>query len=177
MDYKKKEENTMGAKYVPFAEAKEKIASLNLKTRKEYITYVKSNNINYLSPTPEVSYIKHWEGFADFLGLTEEQYNANKKAQWAEVVKTRPAPKKTSKTTASKTVVVKGLDPDKVIKFLISEDVEPTTIAKMVAEMDIHSSTLMNELCKHMQERSKRQEQLWRPSGYQTSVAEFTKLG
>ena len=167
----------MGAKYIPYPEAKEKIASLNLKTRKEYITYVKANNINYLSPNPEVSYIKDWVGFADFLGLTQEQYNANKKAQWAEVFKNRPATRKPYKTTASKPVVVKGLDPDKVIKFLITEDVEPTTIAKMVAEMDIHSSTLMNELCKHMQERSKRQAQLWRPSGYQTSVAEFTNVG
>ena len=173
----------MGAKYVPFAEAKQKIASLNLKTRKEYITYVQSNNINFLPAMPEVIYPKHWVGFADFLGLTEEQYKANKKAQWAEIVKTRkpytkPTKKTTNKTaTTPKPVVVKGLDPDKVIKFLITEDVEPTTIAKMVAEMDIHSSSLMNELCKHMQERSKRQAQLWRPIGYQTAEAEFSKVG
>jgi hypothetical protein len=70
-----------------------------------------------------------------------------------------------------------GLDPDKVIKFLISEDVDPTTIAKMVADMDIHSSTLMNELCKYMQERSKRHQATWRPTGYQTAEAEFAKVG
>ena len=168
----------MGAKYVPFAEAKQKIASLNFKTRKEYITYVRANNINFLPVVPEVIYIKHWVGYADFLGLTQEQYNANKKAQWAETIRTRnKQPRKTKKSTTPKPTVLKGLDPDKVIKFLISEDVEPTTIAKMVAEMDIHSSTLMHELCKHMQERSQRQAQLWRPTGYQTAEAEFAKVG
>lgn len=70
-----------------------------------------------------------------------------------------------------------GLDPDKVIAFLISEDVEPATIVKLVAEMDIKSSTLMNDLCKYMQERSQRQAQLWRPTAYQTAEAEFTKVG
>ena len=67
-----------------------------------------------------------------------------------------------------------GLDPDAVIKFLISEDVEPATIAKLVAEMDIHSSTLMNDLCKYMQERSKRQQATWRPTGYQTAEAQMS---
>jgi hypothetical protein len=70
-----------------------------------------------------------------------------------------------------------GLEPDKVISFLISEDVAPETIVKLVAEMDIKSSTLMNDLCKYMQERSKRQEATWRPTGYQTTKAEFAKVG
>lgn len=80
-----------------------------------------------------------------------------------------------SEQTVVNTII--GLDPDAVIKFLISEDVEPATIVKMVAEMDITSSTLMNDLCKYMQERSQRQQATWRPTGYQTAQAEFAKVG
>ena len=179
----KEAKNTMGKLYLSYNEAKAKIASLNLKTRREYIDYVHSNGINNLPLQAEVNYSRAgWKGFADFLGLTQEQYEANKKAQWADIVKSRKPYAKSGKYSkkpvpAPKPIVLKGLDPDQVIKFLISEDVEPATIVKMVAEMDIHSSTLMNELCKHMQERSKRQVQLWRPTGYQTAEAEFSKVG
>ena len=134
----------MPAKYISYNEAKAKIASLNLKTRKEYIDYVHSNNINYLPPYAEVIYSKKgWTGFADFLGLTEAQYKANKQNQWADVVKTRKPytkpikPAKTSSVIAPKPSRLIGLDPDKVIQFLITEDVAPETIVKMVAELDI----------------------------------------
>jgi hypothetical protein len=174
----------MGAKYLSYNKAKAKISSLGLKTRKEYIEYVQSNNINSLPIHAQANYTNYgWVGFADFLGLTNEEYNANKKAQWADVVKNRKpyvrTPKSSTKVakSAPKPNVLVGLDPDKVIKFLITEDVDPTTIVKMVAEMDIHSSTLMNDLCKHMQERSKRQQATWRPTGYQTTEAEFAKVG
>ena len=174
----------MGAKYLSYNKAKAKISSLGLKTRKEYIEYIQTNNINSLPIHAQANYTNYgWAGFADFLGLTDEEYKANKKAQWADIVKNRKphvrTPKSSTKVakSAPKPNVLVGLDPDKVIKFLITEDVDPTTIVKMVAEMDIHSSTLMNDLCKHMQERSKRQQATWRPTGYQTTEAEFAKVG
>jgi len=173
--------NTMPVRYISYNEAKAKIASLNLKTRKEYIDYILSNNINYLPTYAECIYHKKgWTGFADFLGLTEAQYKANKQNQWADVVKTRKPYTKSSKTAkatqviAPKTVKLIGLDPDKVIQFLITEDVAPETIVKMVADLDIKSSTLMNDLCKYMHERSKRQAEVWRPTGYTTAEAQMT---
>jgi hypothetical protein len=182
MDLKiKKAKNTMGTKYLSFNEAKAKIASLNLNTRREYIAYVQSNNINYLPLQAEVNYSKRgWAGFADFLGITEAQYKANKQNQWADVVKTRkPYTKpvklaKTSPVIAPKPVKLIGLDPDKVIQFLITEDVAPETIVKMVAELDIKSSTLMNDLCKYMRDKSKHQAEVWRPTGYNTAEAQLS---
>jgi hypothetical protein len=157
---------------------------LGLKTRKEYIEYVQSNNIDSLPIHAQANYTNYgWVGFADYLGITNEEYKANKKAQWADIVRNRkPSTKtikraKTSPVITPKPSVLQGLDPDKVISFLISEDVAPETIVKLVAEMDIKSSTLMNDLCKYMQERSKRQEATWRPTGYQTAKAEFAKVG
>jgi hypothetical protein len=171
----------MPVKYISYAEAKAEIASLNLKTRKEYIDYIHSNNINYLPPYAEVSYHKKgWTGFADFLGLTDAQYKINKQNQWPIVMKNRkPYTKSTKPAKASPVIqpkpqVLKGLDPDKVIAFLIKEDVAPETIVNMVAELDIKSSTLMNDLCKYMQDRSKRQAEVWRPTGYTTAEAQMT---
>ena len=174
-------------KYLTFEESRAIVSTLGLKTRREYINYVNDNNIKHLSPSPEPSYYrKGWSGWADFLGLTQEQYLENKKNQFViigEERKSNPKPTKASKVKSqtpkvnvvNKTLV--GLDPDKVIQFLITEDVAPDTIVKMVAELDIKSSTLMNDLCKYMQERSKRQEATWRPTGYQTAQAEFAKVG
>jgi hypothetical protein len=182
MDLKiKKAKNTMGKKYLSYIKAKAKVSSLGLKTRKEYIEYVQSNNIDSLPIHAQANYTNYgWVGFADYLGITDEEYKANKKAQWVDVVRNRkPSTKrikraKTSPVIASKPPVLQGLDPDKVIAFLIKEDVAPETIVNMVAELDIKSSTLMNDLCKYMQDRSKRQAEVWRPTGYNTAEAQMT---
>jgi len=178
---KKGNQNTMGTKYLSYNKAKAKISSLGLKTRKEYIEYVQSNNIDSLPIHAQANYTNYgWVGFADYLGITNEEYTANKKAQWADVVRNRkPYTKstqrvKTSPVIAPKPPVLQGLDPDKVIAFLIKEDVAPETIVNMVAELDIKSSTLMNDLCKYMQDRSKRQAEVWRPIGYTTAEAQMT---
>lgn len=177
-------------KYLTFEESRAIVATLGLKTRREYMNYIADNNIKHLSPTPEPSYQhKGWAGWADYLGLTQEQYLENKKNQFYIIAQERKNNVYTSLTTkatkakqqSEKVVVVSqpisGIDPDRVIQFLITEDVAPETIVKMVAELDIKSSTLMNDLCKYMQERSKRQEATWRPTGYQTAQAEFAKVG
>ena len=166
----------MGNKYLTFEKAKAVIAPIGLKTRREYLHYVKSNNINYLSPTPEPSYYhKGWKGFADYLGISQEEYVYHKNTQ--------PKIKSLSKPTSDSSVkakvevvnnVLTGLDPDKVIAFLIQEDVAPETIVKLVADLDIKSSTMMNDLCKYMHERSKRQAEVWRPTGYTTAEAQMT---
>ncbi len=182
MDLKiKKAKNTMGTKYLSYIKAKAKISSLGLRTRKEYIEYVQSNNIDSLPIHAQANYTNYgWAGFADFLGLTDEEYKANKKAQWADVVRNRkPSTKtikraKTSQVIAPKPSVLQGLDPDKVIAFLIKEEAAAQTIVNIVAELDIKSSTLMNDLCKYMQDRSKRQVEVWRPTGYTTAEAQMT---
>lgn len=172
-------------KYLSFEESRAIVSTLGFMTRRDYMNYVNDNNIKHLSPSPEPSYYhKGWSGWADYLGLTQEQYLENKKNQFAiigEERKNNPKPIKSKSSPTPKVTVVNqtlvGLDPDKVIKFLITEDVAPETIVKLVAELDIKSSTLMNDLCKYMQERSKNQEATWRPTGYQTAQAEFAKVG
>jgi len=171
----------MGKKYLSYIKAKAKVSSLGLKTRKEYIEYVQSNNIDSLPIHAQANYTNYgWVGFADYLGITDEEYKANKKAQWVDVVRNRkPSTRrikraKTSPVIASNPPVLQELDPDKVIAFLIKEDVAPETIVNMVAELDIKSSTLMNDLCKYMQDRSKRQAEVWRPTGYTTAEAQMT---
>lgn len=170
----------MGNKYLTFEEAKAVIAPIGLKTRREYLHYVKSNNIKYLTLTPEPAfYHKGWKGFADYLGISQEEYNYNKQTQpYFKTEKNQKVDKSLKETKQPKVEVVKsvvtGLDPDKVIAFLIAEDVAPETIVKMVAELDIKSSSLMNDLCKYMQDRSKRQAEVWRPTGYTTAEAQMT---
>ncbi len=166
-------------KYLTFEQAKAEIALVGLKTRREYMHYVVSNNIKNLTPNPEVAYFyKGWSGYADFLGISQEEYEFNKRTQPRFKTEKSIKVHKAKSTKQPNVTVVKnvleGLDPDKVIKFLISEDVAPDTIVKMVAEMDIKSSTLMNDLCKYMQDRSKRQAEVWRPTGYNTAEAQMS---
>ena len=176
-------------KYHPYAKAKQVIARLQFKTLAEYRKFVIETNVNTLPKDPQGIYYKEGYKTHDFLGLTEDVYKANIKAErqalsahmrtfiTEETHAKRRKPH--AKIVVSAPVVqnIIGLDPDKVIKFLITEDVAPETIVKLVADMDIKSSTLMNDLCKYMQERSMRQSQTWRPTGYQTAEAEFAKVG
>lgn len=198
MNLVKKEANKMptpGAprKYLTYDQAKNYLSNFAFKTVKQYQLYIEENKIDFLPRNPSSIYARH--GFIphEFLGIDSETHKAYIKKDRVDrcmMMKTRPRPSKynmAKKTTpATKPMpqivtVVKevptGLDPDKVISFLIKEDVSPETIVNMVAEMDIHSSTLMNDLCKYMQERSKRQQATWRPTGYQTAEAEFAKVG
>ena len=105
----------------------------------------------------------------EFLGLDEATYKANIKEARTTRVVTRKAsrPKKIVNT-------ISGLDPDKVIQFLITEDVAPETIVKLVAEMNINSGTLMAELCKYMTKKTAEKQQTWRPTGYNTAEAQMS---
>jgi 5,10-methenyltetrahydromethanopterin hydrogenase len=67
-----------------------------------------------------------------------------------------------------------GLDPDKVISFLIDENVEPDTIVKMIAHLEISSGTLMAELCKYMTKKTLEKQATWRPTGYNTAEAQMS---
>ena len=189
-------------KYLSYDTAKQYVGKLGFKSLLEYRNYITSHNINFLPLKPAIHYYTKGYSTPEFLGIDIETYNSHmheyRTSQCASM-RTRLTPEsqakrvKTVQAKAKKATklsvgrpkiaqptiqtIVKGLDPDKVIKFLITEDVEPATIVKMVAEMDIKSSTLMNDLCKYMQERSQRQAQLWRPTAYQTAEAEFTKVG
>ena len=197
MNLLKKEANKMPQgpprKYLTYEQAKNYLSNFAFKTVQEYKLYIEEKKIDFLPLRPASIYARFAYKPHEFLGLDEASYKANVKKDRIDkciMMKTRPRPSKynlTKKTTpATKPMpqivtVVKevptGLDPDKVISFLIKEDVSPDTIVNMVAELDIKSSTLMNDLCKYMQERSKRQQVTWRPSGYQTAEAEFAKVG
>ena len=67
-----------------------------------------------------------------------------------------------------------GLNPDKVISFLIDENVEPDTIVKMIADLEISSGTLMAELCKYMTKKTLEKQATWRPTGYNTAKAQMS---
>lgn len=161
--------------YLTFEETKAVIAPLGLKTRRDYLHYVKSNNIKNLSLTPEPAfYHKGWKGFADFLGISQEEYEYNKrKHSYCKKDKVTTSTKPVTFIDKPRCDVVSGLNPDDVISFLIKEDVEPEIIVKMVAELDIKSSTLMNDLCKYMQSKSNKSD-IWRPTGYKTAEAQMT---
>ncbi len=180
-------------KYLTYAKAKHYILQFQFKTISEYTQYVKNENITFLPLKPFNTY--YIDGFKahDFLGLDEKTYKANltelRNAQCT-MMRTKVTPeshlkkcKPRKKNSVIQPVIQpvalnrnfnKGLDPDKVIAFLIKEDVAPETIVNMVAELDIKSSTLMNDLCKYMQDRSKRQAEVWRPIGYTTAEAQMT---
>jgi hypothetical protein len=163
------------SKYLRYPEAKKIVSKLNLKTLAEYRKLVNEVNFEKLPKDPSATYA--YKGFVpyEFLGLDEATYKANiKEARMTRVV-TRKANR--PKKVANNTQVLKsitGLDPDKVIHFLITEDVAPETIVKLVAEMNINSGTLMAELCKYMTKKTAEKQQTWRPTGYNTSEAQLS---
>jgi hypothetical protein len=163
------------SKYLRYPEAKKIVSKLNLKTLAEYRKLVNEVNFEKLPKDPSATYA--YKGFVpyEFLGLDEATYKANIK----EARKTRVVTLKANrpKKVANNTQVLKsitGLDPDKVIQFLITEDVAPETIVKLVAEMNINSGTLMAELCKYMTKKTAEKQQTWRPTGYNTSEAQLS---
>jgi hypothetical protein len=163
------------SKYLRYPEAKKIVSKLNLKTLAEYRKLVNEVNFEKLPKDPSATYA--YKGFVpyEFLGLDEATYKANiKEARMTRVV-TRKANR--PKKVANNTQVLKsitGLDPDKVIQFLITEDVAPETIVKLVAEMNINSGTLMAELCKYMTKKTAEKQHTWRPTGYNTSEAQLS---
>jgi len=163
------------SKYLRYPEAKKIVSKLNLKTLAEYRKLVNEVNFEKLPKDPSATYA--YKGFVpyEFLGLDEATYKANIKEARTTRVVTRKANR--PKKVANNTQVLKsitGLDPDKVIQFLITEDVAPETIVKLVAEMNINSGTLMAELCKYMTKKTAEKQQTWRPTGYNTSEAQLS---
>ena len=158
-----------------YPEAKKIVSKLHLKTLADYRKLVNEVHFEKLPKDPSATYA--YKGFVphEFLGLDEETYKANIKEARTVRFATRKSnrPKKVLK---SKQVVntISGLDPDKVITFLISEDVAPETIVKLVAEMNINSGTLMAELCKYMTKKTAEKQQIWRPTGYNTAEAQMS---
>jgi len=177
MDLKNKEsQNTMlPSKYVRYPEAKEFVSKQNFKTLADYRKFVTQHHIANLPLDPSATYA--YKGFVpyEFLGLDKATYKANIK----EARTVRFATRKVSRT---KKVVkniqtlksITGLDPDKVISFLIKENVDPETIVKMVADMNINSGTLMAELCKYMTKKTIEKQLSWRPTGYNTAETQIS---
>lgn len=190
------------SKYLRYEQARNYISNFSFKTLKDYTTYVKSRSIDYLPLHPKAQYSEIKFNTWEFLGLEESVYKANlleqrrKQASEARCLRTAESFRKIGETrrknlllnsnpdakvtsSNSRTTVVvksseKGLDPDKVIQFLIQEEVEPEVIVKMIADLDIRSGTLMAELCKYMTKKSLEKQASWRPSGYNTSEAQLS---
>ncbi len=195
MDLKMKEANTMptpGAprKYLKYDQAKNYLSNFAFGTIKEYQTYIADNNIDFLPKNPAGIYTRDSFKPHEYLGLDEATLKANIKKDRIDrcmFMKTRPRPSKYNMTKKEKPVtkplpqvvtVVKevptGLDPDMVISFLMKEDVEPDTIVKMIAELNISSGTLMAELCKYMTKKTLEKQATWRPTGYNTAEAQMS---
>jgi superfamily II DNA or RNA helicase len=60
----------IGDKHLSYEDAKKYINKFKFKTSKEYIEYVKNNNIDFLSQAPQGKYRKQgiWKGWGDYLG-------------------------------------------------------------------------------------------------------------
>jgi hypothetical protein len=188
------------SKYLRYEQAKNYVSNFGFKTLHEYSQYIKLNGIDYLPLEPRAQYsqnnFKTWE----FLGLDESVYKSNllqlqrELASIARSKRTAESFKKIS-TTRRKNLAktnnivaseieskvqseslpsITGLDPDMVISFLMKEDVEPDTIVKMIAELNISSGTLMAELCKYMTKKTLEKQATWRPTGYTTAEAQMT---
>jgi len=163
------------SKYLRYPEAKKLVSKLNLKTLADYRKLVNEVNFEKLPKDPSATYA--YKGFVpyEFLGLDEVTYKANIKEARTTRVVTRKAsrPKKIVKNTQVLKSIT-GLDPDKVISFLIDENVEPDIIVKMIADLEISSGTLMAELCKYMTKKTFEKQATWRPTGYNTAEAQMS---
>jgi hypothetical protein len=174
--------------------AKEFAKLMKFATIREYSKYVNENSLSFKANPSEY---KGYVSAADFLGMTISDYKASKviaqvmnrdqveinrklSLTWAKKRADKRAKVNTLQTQLPLTTqVIKapvtiGLDPDKVISFLIDENVEPDTIVKMIAELEISSGTLMAELCKYMTKKTLEKQATWRPTGYNTSEAQMS---
>ena len=163
------------SKYLTYAEAKAFVSKRNLKTLAEYRKFVSEHNIEDLPRDPSSTYA--YKGFVpyEFLGLDEATYKANiKKARDMRFATRRTNQPKKAVKNSPVVKPVAGLDPDTVISFMIKENVEPETIVKMVADLNINSGTLMAELCKYMTKKTVEKQQSWRPTGYTTAETQIS---
>jgi hypothetical protein len=166
---------------------------MNFATIRQYTKYVNENSLPFKANPSEY---KGYVSAADFLGMTTTEYKTSKCiAQVANrnqdainrKISLSWAQKRANKTAQASVLqpalplatnvvepVVSGLDPDKVIAFLINENVEPDTIVKMISDLEISSGTLMAELCKYMTKRALEKQSIWRPTGYTTAEAQMS---
>jgi hypothetical protein len=149
-------------KYFSYEDAKQHIAKFQFPLIQDYKKWVIENNIKYLPKDP-ATYL--YQGYKphDFLGLDEETYKKNVyefRLKTCEYMSTRPRTSVYKKRSdkielrASDKIIV-GLNLPKLTAFLIKEDIAPETVFKIIEELDIKSSRLMEELLKYMQMKSK----------------------
>lgn len=187
------------SKYLTYNDAKKVIAKFQFKTLVPYRQYIKNNGIKNLPLDPSCIYYTKGYRTSDFLGLSEEVYKQNlKQSRIIQTARMRSfitaeshiKRMKTRKATFSAVLesnsepelkfepVLKseqlGLDPDKVISYLMDADVEPEIIVKMIADLEINSGTLMAELCKYMTKKTLEKQASWRPTGYNTAETQMS---
>jgi hypothetical protein len=187
-------------KFLTYQQAKNFNTNYDFKTIHDYRQHVIDNNLNFLPIEPSSAYGRDGYKACEFLGLDEVVYKANLREMLSKncammrsritadshikrsttyKAKRRDARKASLKPVDAKVKSIienssTGLDPDKVISFLIQENVEPEIIVKMIAEMNIKSSTLMAELCKYMTKKAVEKQATWRPTGYTTAEAQMS---
>jgi len=140
----------MYSNILSYQEAKEQVKSMKFRTLVEYKDWVKTNNFQELFPiNPRVTY-KEFEGGAEFLGWTKEEYDTNVKLSRAEKVDYSEIGKKVSARFAERrierakqTPVVQVtqpktekayISPEEMVKFFIKEDVDIKTIINFLSE-------------------------------------------
>ena len=173
-------------KYLRYDQAKNYLSNLNIGTLLEYRKYLQDNSIDFLTMNPVASYKHRGMKVYEYLGIDEATYKANVKknrqlhAFVCRGMRTKETFRKIADSRRKNQAITKpqpsivGLDPDKVISFLIDENVEPNTIVKMIADLEISSGTLMAELCKYMTKKTLEKQATWRPTGYNTAEAQMS---
>ena len=162
-------ERSQMSKYYCLTDAKKCLANKGLTSRLDYLKFLRENNITFLSATPENTYrTKGWKGYPDYLSCQVDVY----KNRVAENRRKKPSPIQATfapvvpVTTPVAKPVDTSLNADKVIAFLIEENIDPHTIIRMIAKLNITDTTCFVDVCRYL-ESSKHQRAL-KPSAYNT---------
>jgi hypothetical protein len=163
-------ERSQMSKYYCLNDAKKSIANKGLTSRLGYLKFLRDNNITHLSATPETTYWgRGWKGYADYLSCPVDVYkraiaeNRRKKNPFTQDVTFTPV---VPVTAPVEKPVDTSLNADKVIAFLIEENIDPHTIIRMIAKLNITDTTCFVDVCRYL-ESSKHQRTL-KPSAYNT---------
>jgi len=162
-------ERSQMSKYYCLTDAKKYLANKGITSRLDYLKFLRENNITFLSATPDTTYwARGWKGYADYLSCPVDVY----KKRIAENRRKKPSPIQTTfapvvpVTTPVAKPVDTSLNADKVIAFLIEENIDPHTIIRMIAKLNITDTTCFVDVCRYL-ESSKHQRAL-KPSAYNT---------
>lgn len=163
------------SKYYCLTDAKKYLANKGITSRLDYLKFLRENNVTFLSVTPENTYWgRGWKGYADYLGCPVDVY----KKRIAE----NRGRKGYSSTPTSFTSIIpvtapvvkpvdSSLNADKVIAFLIEENIDPHCIIRMIAKLNITDTTCFVDVCRYLEASKYRMPK--QPSAYNTLKSSF----